>query len=607
MPLKPITRKEQFYARIAGDPARELQPITRTETFLQRIIDVLSGGRTTPESVVEATGDMTSEQQAQTRQNIGAGEPLTPAQIAAGAGAWLENNLATPSTPPIDSSLSVANAAADAKVTGDKLDNLDKTYADALSFTLVSDEYVVRGTGEFASYGGWSRTGYIDLNHVIDLTLNKASSYSAFYDENKIYLEDVTFTANKKVNVPDGARYVCISGPTTGMTALVVDCTKNGIVKVVQNQVDDLENFINSETTIYPTARISDAYISKYGNLITGTSDFVATPFILLPFNESQSFEIHASFYGLGGCAIYDKNKSLLLGIDGTNVTDYGGVETGNIQTIKIPYVTGMMYARLSCRTVKYQALTDIWCRGNTLAGAFDRIVNLEKDIDVMLSVFDSALPTSKTLIIGDSISADAYGGYPKWVTDLINSGVLSANTVNSSQHATGFVARYNNEANDFITRLKAIQDPETYDLVVVFGGINDYIQNIPMGSESGTDYTVSFKPAVNEFFDYLIQNFTQARLCVLLPLRNYQNWQNSVDEYQQAYSEYIKQVASEYCLPVLNLTEDSGFCPYVSTFSEMWTLIPEGYQHGDGVHPNEEYQRKFLAPMIKHFLQRLV
>ena len=44
MPLKPITRKEQFYARIAGDPAQELQPITRTETFLKRLIDVLSGG-----------------------------------------------------------------------------------------------------------------------------------------------------------------------------------------------------------------------------------------------------------------------------------------------------------------------------------------------------------------------------------------------------------------------------------------------------------------------------------------------------------------------------------------------------------------------------------
>lgn len=28
-----------------------------------------------------------------------------------------------------------------------------------------------------------------------------------------------------------------------------------------------------------------------------------------------------------------------------------------------------------------------------------------------------------------------------------------------------------------------------------------------------------------------------------------------------------------------------------------------DGFQSRDGVHPNEEYQRRFLAPMIKHFL----
>ena len=42
--LKPITRKEQFYARIAGDDGEVLEPITRTEHFLQRIIDAGGGG-----------------------------------------------------------------------------------------------------------------------------------------------------------------------------------------------------------------------------------------------------------------------------------------------------------------------------------------------------------------------------------------------------------------------------------------------------------------------------------------------------------------------------------------------------------------------------------
>ena len=277
------------------------------------------------------------------------------------------------------------------------------------------------------------------------------------------------------------------------------------------------------------------------------------------------------------------------------------------MQTIHIPYIQGAKSIRISGWKNLVSSAVDLWVKGNTFNGVYKHISDLESDMKAVKANVSTTISESKVLVIGDSISTDAYGSYPKWVTDLINQGFLPSDTLNSSQHATGFVARYDNQPNDFITRLKAIQNPSQYDLVVVFGGINDYIQNIPMGSETGTDYTVSFKPAVNEFFDYLIQNFTQARLCVLLPLRTYATWQNSEGEYQQAYGDYIKQVAKSYCLPVLNLTEDSGFCPYISTFSDMWTLLPSGFQSHDGVHPSEEYERRFLAPMIKHFLQGML
>lgn len=50
--LAPITRKENFLARAAGDNGVELEPITREEHFLQKIID--SGGSKTP-VIVEFT------------------------------------------------------------------------------------------------------------------------------------------------------------------------------------------------------------------------------------------------------------------------------------------------------------------------------------------------------------------------------------------------------------------------------------------------------------------------------------------------------------------------------------------------------------------------
>ncbi|MBO7731225.1 MAG: SGNH/GDSL hydrolase family protein [Methanobrevibacter sp.] len=63
------------------------------------------------------------------------------APIASAAGDWLSNNLATPSTPPIDTTLSVASAAADAKVVGDTFKLTPKGAGTVVSslFPILSD------------------------------------------------------------------------------------------------------------------------------------------------------------------------------------------------------------------------------------------------------------------------------------------------------------------------------------------------------------------------------------------------------------------------------------------------------------------------------------
>lgn len=244
-------------------------------------------------------------------------------------------------------------------------------------------------------------------------------------------------------------------------------------------------------------------------------------------------------------------------------------------------------------------------------------ISDSDKTVIAAMSRPESPLVDKKVLIIGDSISSDAYGNYTKWVTVLRNEGFLPSTVVNNSQHATGFVARYTGEdanaQNDFIDRITAVTDKDSYNLVIVFGGINDYIQNIPLGGETGqTDKDTYFKPAVDYFFDYLIKNFTQARIVVISPLRTYNIYKNiaggsqATGHYQTEYADYIKAVAKNYCLPVLNLTEESGFCPFVDEFKNKWTLVPAGYTNADGTHPNKDYQEKYLAPMIKGFLQQL-
>lgn len=208
-------------------------------------------------------------------------------------------------------------------------------------------------------------------------------------------------------------------------------------------------------------------------------------------------------------------------------------------------------------------------------------------------------LTDKKILVMGDSISTDAYGNYAKWVTDLINDGFLNGDKVtNNSYHATGFVATYSEGGSvvrdNFVNRIKSVSDKSSYDMVVTFGGINDYI--------GGIDFD-TFKTAVDTYFEYLIKNFTQARICVLTPLRTYNIYKNTAGHYQTEYADYIREVAKSYCLPVLDLTTESGFCPFVDEFKAMWTLTPSGYSTPDGVHPTAEYSEKYLAPMIADYL----
>ena len=226
---------------------------------------------------------------------------------------------------------------------------------------------------------------------------------------------------------------------------------------------------------------------------------------------------------------------------------------------------------------------------------------------EVIVRLTVAAAEFQKVLVLGDSISADYYGNYTKWVSLLVEQGFFPANTVNDSIHATGFVAQYTAEGdtdNDFLHRVQAVADKESFDLVVVFGGINDFIQNVPMG-ERGGDAAAAFVPAVEWFFDYLVSSFPQARIAVLSPLRTYHAGENAGGTAQEEYAAYIRQTAKKYCLPVLNLTEESGFCPFHDSFRDRWTLVPEGYEGGDGVHPNEAYQKDFLAPMIRGFLRQ--
>lgn len=516
-----------------------------------------------------------------------------------------------------DTTLTQSEKPADAKATGDAIAELNGSLGILESgHKTFTQEDIVQGTyyadGSVAPNPNRIRIqGFIELNVGDTLSFKSGTNATGMlygiFNENKVFQEDSPWYTAEHTIIADKRIYViCVFKNSTGTSISPIDFDAV-VIKTLSatNSINSLKQIL--EISVSPTSDeiIENRFITTNGELSGETDNANATDYLNIRDIVFDNLTITCTVYGYAGFAVYDANKSVLMSVTGNNSASYGITPSPSIQTFRIQRPDDAYYIRLSAWKTTYTKPSDLKVKGKGFGNLNLRLSVVEREIN---SIDTGTLSDKKVLVIGDSISTDAYGNYKKWVTDLINSGFFDREKVtNSSRHATGFVARYNNEANDFITRIKAIENPSQYDLVVIFGGINDYIQNVPMGEETGTDYTVSFKPAVNEFFSYLIENFTQARLCVLLPLRTYATWKNSVDEYQQAYGDYINSVAKTYCLPVLNLTEDSGFFPWKTKFRNMWTLIPQGYDGGDGVHPNEVYQSKYLAPMIKGFLKGLL
>ena len=91
--------------------------------------------------------------------------------------AWLTANITNPSNPPIDISLSVANAAADAKVTGDKINSLKENLVgleninNILDYRLLNNIAILT-TGNVEIVDNWYSTDYINVTGCNEYFVN---------------------------------------------------------------------------------------------------------------------------------------------------------------------------------------------------------------------------------------------------------------------------------------------------------------------------------------------------------------------------------------------------------------------------------------------------
>ncbi|MBQ7347173.1 MAG: SGNH/GDSL hydrolase family protein [Clostridia bacterium] len=146
----------------------------------------------------------------------------------------------------------------------------------------------------------------------------------------------------------------------------------------------------------------------------------------------------------------------------------------------------------------------------------------------------------------------------------------------------------------DFCSRVAEMD--EDADIVVVFGGTNDFGHgDAPFGApEDRTKDT--FYGACHELMTSLIERFPTATIVFMTPLHRAVEEQPNKQPLS-AYVHAIREVAEIYAIPVLDLYATSGIQPQLAVHREAYAP--------DGLHPNNAGAKK-LADRLGSFLLSL-
>ncbi len=152
----------------------------------------------------------------------------------------------------------------------------------------------------------------------------------------------------------------------------------------------------------------------------------------------------------------------------------------------------------------------------------------------------------------------------------------------------------------DFVLRAKDMD--KDADLVVVFGGTNDFGHGDAPFGEMNDRTNDTFYGACHVLYRYLIEEYPKSKIVIMTPLhRLCEDRTNGGDGCKPEgshplidYVNAIREVAEYYSLPIIDLYKISGLQPNVKVIQELY--VP------DGLHPNDAGHEK-MAEVIANAL----
>lgn len=530
---------------------------------------------------------------------------------------WLEDNMTNPSNPAIDTSLTVSGAAADAKVTGDAITDLNEAINPLNAITkgiYLEGDYTASEAEALSKFIYIYADGTVDLSKYRVCIIAKTDNYQRIilipqdteYQSSKmIYLE--TWNNNETVkSIADAyigtgnvyCKFIWGENGTLVNRAYNVSPFRFDLTNVqkkifdIENDIDDLESGkadenlpgvpspniqlldIDNEVNVYDNAKVyNDATKSYSDGVITFTA----------PADASASKKGQIAFYGTTSTPVEDYVQS-------DDVPD--------TLTVEFDYTASNYFTlRVDTKQNTNQSLTFSAGTNKHLKKSFQNVASVKylqfflayADETLAISnlklyygtqydstVYEFAADTSakmrqiyeeplykKMISIGDSLTN--YCIWQPYVAKLVKASEYSRVGISGSSIA-------NTGASSIYANVQNMTADENVDLITVWGGTNDWHSNITIGDfdtqlVSATRDTSTFYGGYIGIVEKLMELYPKARVVLIgtTPraenngVDNYQNQTNAGGKYLRDYVDAVKVVAEYYGFPFLDLLRKSG------------------------------------------------
>lgn len=195
-------------------------------------------------------------------------------------------------------------------------------------------------------------------------------------------------------------------------------------------------------------------------------------------------------------------------------------------------------------------------------------------------------LKNKKVLFLGDSVTEGCgASSLDTCYVSLFKKNYPEAEIYNYGIGGTRIAKKLNGPSEieiydrHFSSRIDEMQNDA--DLVVVFGGTNDYGHgDAPLGEFGDTEEN-TFYGALYSLYVKLLEKYPTAKFLVITPLHRLgEDVPNAQGNVLKQFVDAIRQTAELFSLPVLDLYKVSGMNPNFAKCQE--TMMP------DGLHPND-------------------